>query len=213
MTEAEKSRLELLRTAMKECTACGLRAGCTQVVPGCGAFGPGGVEIDPQNARIVFVGEGPGENEDIVGRPFVGRAGNLLRQSIKSSAIPDPFYYITNTVRCRPPDNRDPMPDEIEACWKWTVRELKALTRTKIIVPLGKPAVRTLAFKLGFQKQIGQLPITKIAGKPIYMEARKLYVFPMFHPAFAMRGRDRQEEFVSHLRYLGKAYLGWLKRK
>jgi uracil-DNA glycosylase family 4 len=207
------SKLDELRKSIKLCTACGLRSGCTQVVPGCGAVDPSGKEIDPQDARILFVGEGPGANEDTAGRPFIGRSGNLLRESIKSSAIPDDFYYITNTVRCRPEDNRDPMPDEIEACWPWMVEVLKTLKKVKIIVPLGKPAVRTMAFKLGFQKQIGQLPITKIAGKPIYLEDRKLYVYPMFHPAFALRGYDRREEFVAHLRYLGKAYPGWLQRK
>jgi DNA polymerase len=207
------SQLDKLREEIKTCTACGLRETCTQVVPGSGAVDPSGTEIDPQEARILFVGEGPGANEDQAGRPFVGRSGDLLRETIKSSAIPPEYYYIDNTVRCRPPDNRDPMPGEIEACWPWMVKVLKTLKRVKIIVPMGKPAVRTMAFKLGFQKQIGQLPITKIAGKPIYLDDRKLYVYPMFHPAFAIRGNERREEFVAHLRYLGKAYPGWLQRK
>jgi DNA polymerase len=207
------SQLSELHTRVKECKACGLRATCAQVVPGSGAFDPSGTEIDPKDARILFVGEGPGAEEDKVGRPFVGRSGNLLRMSIKAAAIPDDFYYITNTVRCRPPENRDPMPDEIEACWPWMAETLKALPNIKIIVPMGKPAVRTMAFKIGFQKEIGQLPITKIAGKPIYLQSRNLYVYPMFHPAYAIRGNDKTDEFGAHLRYLGKAYPGWLQRK
>lgn len=207
------SKLDELRERIKGCSACRLRAGCAQVVPGGGAVDPSGTEIDPKDARILFIGEGPGADEDKSGRPFVGRSGSLLRESIKSSGIPDDFYYITNTVRCRPENNRDPAPDEIEACWPWMVEVFKTLTKTKIIVPMGKPAVRTMAFKLGFQKQIGQLPITKVAGKPIFLEERRLYVYPMFHPAFAVRGNERREEFVAHLRYLGKAYPGWLQRK
>lgn len=207
------SQLDDLRNEIKKCTACDLRANCTQVVPGSGLFGPNGEEINPRNARILFLGEGPGNDEDKIGRPFIGRSGKLLREAIKSSGIPGDFCYITNTVRCRPENNRDPSPKEIEACWPWTVKVLKTLKRIKIIVPLGKPAVRTLAFKLGFQKEIGQLPITKIAGKPIYLDKRRLYIYPVFHPAFALRGGDRREEFVMHIRYLGKAYHGWLERK
>ena len=207
------SELHDLRARIKECSACDLRKGCTQVVPGCGAFDTAGAEIDPSEARILFVGEGPGAEEDKTGRTFVGWSGELLRRSIKAAGIPDDYYFIDNTVRCRPPDNRDPKPDEIEACWPWMVEVLKTLKLLKIIVPMGKPALRTMAFKLGFQKKIGQLPITKLAGKPFYLEDRGLYIFPLFHPAFANRQNDRRAEFIAHLQYLGKAYAGWVRRK
>jgi DNA polymerase len=187
---------------IKNCQKCGLREQCTQTVPGEGE----------QQAVIMFVGEGPGQREDQQGIPFVGRAGALLRQSIMRAGIKPELHYITNIVRCRPPENRDPFPDEIEACWPWMLQTLK-LIAPKILVPLGKSALYPLARQLGFSNKVGQLTITKLAGKPFYVEKRSLYVMPLFHPAYCLRRSDAREEFESHMLYLGKAYQGWCARK
>ena len=198
------SELEDLHEEIKQCQKCHLREGCTQVVPGDGA----------DTATIMFVGEGPGEREDQMGIPFVGRGGQLLRGHMAATGILQKkhLWYISNIIRCRAPDNRDPHPDEVEACWGWTLRALKIIS-PKILVPLGKSSLYPLARRLGFSNKIGQLTITKLAGKPFYVESRKIYVMPFFHPAYAMRRRDVDEEFRSHMMYLSKAYQGWSERK
>jgi len=160
-------KIDRLKEEVSKCCACGLRAQAKQVVLADGN----------EEARILFVGEGPGAEEDKSGTPFVGRSGDLLRGNIKACYFPPKYTYIDNTVRCRPPGNRDPLPEEMDACWKWTAATLKALRHLKIIVPLGKPALHTLAYRLGFYDKIGQLPITKLAGKPIWLDDRRLYVF------------------------------------
>lgn len=198
------SALEDLHNEIKECQRCHLRKQCTQAVPGDGEA----------TATIAFIGEGPGQREDQLGIPFVGRGGQLLRGHMRAAGILQKkhLWYITNIIRCRPPENRDPHPDEVEACWEWTSKTLKIIA-PKIIVPLGKAALYPLAHRLGFSNKIGQLTITKLAGKPFYVEERKIYVIPFFHPAYALRRRDVDEEFRSHMLYLGKAYPGWAERK
>ena len=193
--------LTALHEQMSQCTRCELRSGCTQVVPGEG----------PSDALITFFGEGPGANEDEQGRPFVGRAGQYLRTMLQSNRIPWKDVYISNTVRCRPPGNRDPKPEEAEACWEWTQKTLKVI-RPRIVVTLGRPALMTLSRKLGFSKKVGQLSITKLAGKPIFVDERNFYCFPMLHPAYALRSMDGRESFSAHMKYLKKAIPGWLER-
>lgn len=183
------------------CTKCELRKGCKQVVPG---------EGNPK-ASIFLVGEGPGESEDRQGFPFVGRSGQYLRNELQRAEIPLNKIFITNVVRCRPPDNRDPEPVEIEACWEWTIKLLR-LIQPKVIVSLGKYSMVTLAYKLGYGNKIGQQTITKVAGRPIYVEKRKFYAYPMTHPAYAMRSRPKREEFSAHMRYLAMSLPGWLRR-
>ncbi len=196
--------LEDLHAEMIKCNKCDLRKQCTQVVPGDGE----------QTATILFIGEGPGQREDQVGVPFVGRAGQLLRASMRSANILQKkhLWYVSNIVRCRPPENRDPTHKEIEACWDWTLKTLKTIA-PKILIPLGKSALYPLAHRLGFANKIGQLKITKLAGKPFYVEKRGIYVMPFFHPSYAIRRSDAREAFESHMQYLGKAYSGWSERK
>ena len=190
---------------MRACTRCALRTGadseCTQVVPGVGS----------QGANVAFFGEGPGRDEDEKGEPFVGRSGQLLRAQLRSAKIGLEDVYISNTVRCRPPGNRDPLPEEAETCWHWTHRTL-VLIQPRIIVALGRPALATLARKLGFSKKIGQLSITKLAGKPIFVEERNFFCYPIFHPAYALRNPRVRAEFQAHIRYLALAIPGWLAR-
>jgi len=193
--------LDDLRAQMQKCVRCDLRASCTQVVPGDG----------PANAKILILGEAPGADEDIAGRPFVGRAGRLLRDTLEKNGLQDKHYFVMHTCQCKPPENRTPTPEEIEACWPWVSATLK-LVRPKIVVTLGKPALFTVAQKFGFAKKLGQLPIMKLAGKPVYLEDRHFYVFPTLHPTYALRQNEARQDFQDHLKYLAKALPTWLLR-
>lgn len=193
--------LENLHTEMRGCSRCRLRSTCKQVVPGEGRV----------DTSIVFLGEGPGQEEDEQGRPFIGRSGSLLRDYLRRVGIDTQEVYISNVVRCRPPDNRLPNPDEIEACWLWTQRLLK-LIQPFVIVTLGKTPLMALSQKFGFSKKVGQNSITKLAGVPIYLEQNGIYVYPTFHPAYACRRSDARRDFEGQLSYLKEAYPMWVKR-
>ena len=193
--------LDQLHTEIKACTGCPLRQGCTQVVPG---------EGNPK-AGVVFFAEAPGAKEDEEGRPLIGRAGTFFRIGLHRAGIPEKDVYMSNIVRCRPEDNRDPLPEEMESCWKWTLQTLQ-LIKPKVLVPMGRPALVTLSQKLGFSKRVGQNPIMKLAGLPFYVEDKHFFVFPMYHPAFAIRRTTLKPEFRAHLLYLAKAIPGWMRR-
>lgn len=193
--------LSNLHSEIKACTKCALRKKCTQVVPGEG----------PSKASIVFFAEAPGTREDENGRPLVGRSGLFFRSSLGYAGIEVKDTYLTNIVRCRPEENRDPLPEEITNCWEWSLKTLQ-LIRPKILVPMGRPALAALSQRLGFSKKVGQNSILKLAGIPFYVEEKHFYVFPLFHPAFALRRSSLKPEFRAHLKYLGQAIPGWLRR-
>jgi DNA polymerase len=153
------------------CTACKLAATRTQVV-----FGVG----DPA-ADLMFVGEGPGEQEDLRGEPFVGRAGGLLTQLIEGIGLTRADVYIANVVKCRPPGNRDPQPDEIAACAPWLDRQLE-LVRPTVIVTLGN-----FATKLLLDTTEG---ITKLRGQERRYERAGVVatLIPTLHPSAVLRG-------------------------
>jgi len=151
---------------VKGCTRCRLCGGRTNTV-----FGEG----DP-DARIVFIGEGPGENEDIEGRPFVGRSGNLLNGMISGMGVSREQVFIANIVKCRPPENREPMPDEVATCTPYLQRQLE-IVRPKVIITLGKPAIHhLLQTKLALNKLRGQ-----------WQMWRGIKVMPTYHPAYVLR--------------------------
>jgi len=183
---------------MKKCNLCPLRKTCKQVVPGEG----------PPDAHILILGEGPGKDEDEEGRPFIGRSGQFLRTQLRS--IEKYGIYITNTVRCRPPDNRDPNPVETDACWPWTQETLERI-KPKVIVTLGRPALSVVAYKFEIKIPAGGF-VDKVAGKRIYVEKRHFFLFPCVHPAFALRRREMKKLFITHMRYLAMALPGWLER-
>lgn len=166
--EVMKARtLDELRAAIGDCQRCKLCSGRTNLV-----FGVG----NPR-AKLMFVGEGPGRDEDLQGEPFVGRAGGLLTDIItKGIGIKREDVYICNVVKCRPPDNRNPEPDEVAACEPFLNRQI-ALVRPEIIVGLGKFAVQTLLQS--------KLPITKLRGNWHNYQGIKL--MPTFHPAYLLR--------------------------
>ncbi len=159
--------LAAVREELGECTRCKLHSGRKHIV-----FGEG----DP-NAALVFVGEGPGQEEDQQGRPFVGAAGQLLTDIIvKGMQLKREDVYICNIVKCRPPGNRNPEPDEIEACEPFLIKQLQAI-RPRIIIGLGNVAVKTL-----LKTKEG---ITSLRGK--WKTYQNIPLMPTFHPAYLLR--------------------------
>jgi DNA polymerase len=159
--------LEQVREVLGECTRCKLHEGRRQIV-----FHDGN-----PNADLMFVGEGPGEQEDLRGIPFCGRAGELLTKMIEGGlGIPRGEVYICNIVKCRPPGNRTPQPDEVSACRPFLDGQIDAV-RPRVIVALGKPAASLLLGR--------DVAITRLRGQ--WQEYRGIPLMPTFHPAFILR--------------------------
>ena len=159
--------LESVREELGECTRCGLCQGRKTIV-----FGSGN-----PNAELMFIGEGPGENEDRQGLPFVGRAGELLTSMIeKGLGIPRGDVYICNIVKCRPPQNRNPLPDEVAACRPFLDGQIRAV-KPKVIVSLGKPAASLLLGR--------DVAITRVRGS--WQSYHGIPLMPTLHPAFVLR--------------------------
>jgi DNA polymerase len=159
--------LEEVREHLGDCRRCALCEGRSTIV-----FGDG----DP-NADLMFIGEGPGEQEDRRGLPFVGRAGDLLTQMIeKGLEIPRSSVYICNIVKCRPPKNRTPLPPEVSACRPFLDGQIDAV-RPKVIVTLGKPAASLLLGR--------DVAITRVRGT--WQEYRGIPLMPTLHPAYVLR--------------------------
>lgn len=172
MTRDERrAALGQIADEVRACSACRLAEGRTRAVPG---------EGDP-DTEVVFVGEGPGFNEDREGRPFVGRAGGLLVGLLGSIGWSREDVFITNVVKCRPPDNRDPEPDEIAACAGYLRRQLEVLDPA-VVVTLGRYSMGT--FMPGVK--ISQVHGTTKPADPA-TGARDALVFAMYHPAAALR--------------------------
>jgi uracil-DNA glycosylase family 4 len=156
--------LAALADEIRACTACPLHRSARQAVPGEGSAESG----------ILFLGEAPGYNEDVQGRPFVGAAGQLLDQLLDGIGLDRSKVFITNVVRHRPPENRDPLPEEVAACHVWFERHLAAL-KPKVVVTLGRHAM---------YKFLPGESISRVHGR-----ARKkdgITIFPVFHPAAAL---------------------------
>jgi uracil-DNA glycosylase family 4 len=159
--------LEELRAAIGDCRRCKLWSGRTYVV-----FGVG----NPK-ARLMFIGEGPGRDEDLQGEPFVGRAGQLLTDIItKGMGLRREDVYIANVVKCRPPENRNPEPDEVASCEPFLKKQIE-LVRPELIVALGKFAVQTL-----LQSKV---PISRLRGN--WYTYQGIPLMPTFHPAYLLR--------------------------
>ncbi len=162
------------------CSKCQLCSGRTNVVPGSGH----------PKAKILFIGEGPGKDEDLQGKPFVGAAGKLLTKLIESIGLTRDDVFITNVVKCRPPENRDPFPEEVDACYSYLVRQLKAI-QPLLVVTLGRHS--TARF-------LPDAKISQVHGQPKVYKGiwQKLQVYlPLYHPAFALydpRNRTILEE-------------------
>lgn len=165
--------IESLVEEIKRCNRCKLSKTRTNAVPGEGSIDKG----------IVFVGEAPGKNEDILGRPFVGAAGKILDEMFAEVRIERKDVYITNIVKCRPPNNRDPLDEEISACSLYLERQFKII-RPKIVCTLGFYSTRYVLGRFG----INVNSISRYQGK-IY-EFEEFTVLPMFHPAAVIYNRE-----------------------
>jgi DNA polymerase len=171
--------LEEVAIEASTCTRCRLSAGRTQVV-----FGVGNPDAD-----LMFIGEGPGYHEDKQGEPFVGAAGQLLNRMLAEIGIERRDVYINNVVSCRPPGNRDPLPDEIEACRPWLMERV-LLIDPRIIVTLGNFATRTILDR--------PVSISRVRGQRFTWEGRT--VIPTFHPAAILRGGGDASSQMTALR-------------
>lgn len=163
--------LEALKAKAELCMSCGLHVGRTQVV-----FGEG-----HSQARLMIVGEGPGADEDASGRPFVGKAGQLLDRILSAAGILRANIYITNMVKCRPPGNRNPQPEEAATCTRLWLNLQIELIAPQVIVTLGSVATQ---FFLD-----SKLSITRARGQ--WTSWNNIRLLPMFHPAYLLRNPSR----------------------
>ncbi|MFW5884699.1 MAG: uracil-DNA glycosylase family protein [Patescibacteria group bacterium] len=161
--------LQELEKEIKSCQSCQLSAGRTYAVPGEGS----------PKAEIMFIGEGPGKNEDLQGRPFVGAAGRLLDEMLQQNNLKRGDVYITNVVKCRPPGNRDPLPAEVRTCWPWLEKQI-SIIQPELIVLLGRHSL---------QRFLPKASITRHHGRALRKEFPpfgKMVFFPCYHPAAAL---------------------------
>ena len=195
--DCEKVIEELSRISeeIKICKKCPLASSRTNTVPGDG---------DPCNG-IVFIGEAPGRNEDIQGKPFVGAAGAFLTELISMAGLRREEVYITNVVKCRPPNNRDPREEEISACLPFLTRQLSVI-QPVLIVTLGRHSTRTI-FRL---QGVNVEAITSVRGK-IYnfrFPWGECRVFPTLHPAAALYNPQMRKVLEEDFTNLGKTISG-----
>lgn len=183
-----EAALAAIAAQVKDCTRCNLYKGTQNAVPGAG------------NAytEIMFVGEGPGFNEDRQGLPFVGRSGEYLNYLLDLIGISRDQVFITNVVKHRPPENRDPTPDEIIAC-KPYLDEQEAIINPLVIATLGR---------FSMARYFTNAKITAIHGQPKYDVDRKIAFYPLFHPAAVLRNpslrRDMEADFKRMLEVVAK---------
>ncbi|MCU0561281.1 MAG: uracil-DNA glycosylase [Desulfobacterales bacterium] len=177
--------LEAIRAEIGDCRRCELCRSRTRIV-----FGQG-----RPDARLMFIGEGPGQEEDRAGEPFVGAAGQLLTRIIQAMNLTRAEVYIANVVKCRPPGNRLPEPAEIATCLPFLERQIAAV-RPHLICLLGACAAQSL---LGTGE-----PISRLRGR--FFEVKGVRVMPTFHPAFLLRNPERKREVWEDMKLLMKEY-------
>ncbi|MBN2643980.1 MAG: uracil-DNA glycosylase [Desulfuromonadaceae bacterium] len=177
--ECRRETLAEVRSELGECRRCALASTRNRLV-----FGDG----DP-HARLVFVGEGPGREEDERGEPFVGEAGRLLERMLFAMKLERREVYICNVIKCRPPGNRNPQPEEIQACEPFLQRQLKAI-QPQVIVALGKFAAQTLLQQ--------QTPISQLRGR--WQQYAGIPLMPTFHPAYLLRNPAGKKEVWEDLK-------------
>lgn len=179
------SSLEAVRSELGDCRRCKLHPYRTQIVFGTGS---------PQ-AKLVFIGEAPGRDEDFQGEPFVGQAGQLLNKIIQAIQLRREEVYIANIIKCRPPENRNPEPDEIAACEPFLIKQLQVI-RPRLICALGTFAAQTL---LKSEEKISSL-----RGK--FHEYQGIPLMPTYHPAFLLRNPNRKREVWEDMKKIKKEY-------
>ncbi len=174
--------LEALHQEIRACRMCNLAEGRTNAVPGEGA----------SDASLMFIGEGPGFNEDRQGRPFVGPAGQFLDELLRSIGLDRSSVFITNMVKCRPPNNRDPFPGEIEACSAYLDAQIDAI-KPKVIVPLGRHALA---------RWFPNESIGKLRARP--RRFGDITLFPLYHPAAALHNGGLRSTIEQDFAKLGE---------
>ncbi len=197
MTDERRSALEAIAAEVRVCTKCRLHQTRTRAVPG---------EGDPET-EVVFVGEGPGFNEDRQGRPFIGRAGDLLVKLLAAIGWRREDVFITNVVKCRPPDNRDPQPDEIAACAPFLQRQLEVLDPA-VVVTLGRFSMASFMPGARISGAHGTVrPVDPATG------ARSALAFAMYHPAAALRTSAIERESYADIALVPAALLDARRRR
>jgi uracil-DNA glycosylase family 4 len=177
----QRPTLAEIREEMGNCQRCKLGRSRTNLV-----FGEG----SPQ-ARLMFVGEGPGAEEDLQGRPFVGQAGQLLNNLLDKLGLRREEVYIANILKSRPPGNRDPEPDEVAACLPFLIKQIESL-KPLVIVTLGKIATNSLL------QLKADTPITKLRGN--WQKFRNIRVMPTFHPSYLLRSPQERKKTWDDMR-------------
>lgn len=186
MTKQE--RLKKLNQEMVDCSRCVLHSGCKRVVPGGGSA----------EAEIMFIGEGPGKKEDEVGRPFVGSAGKFLDEMLLAIKLKREEVYIANVVKCRPPENRDPLPEEAQACWPWLLEQIKII-EPKLIVFLGRHSMNRFFPNEKISEAHGKLLIKKFGN------IERQHFFALYHPAAALYNGSMRETLLADFKKIPKA--------
>ncbi len=177
--------LEEIEERIKKCTLCPLHLTRKNAVPGDGN----------RNARIMFIGEAPGKNEDEAGKPFVGKAGQFLDFALSDAGLERKDVYITNVVKCRPPNNRDPKDEEIEACSPYLDEQIKEI-KPGVICTLGKFATSYILSSYGFDME----PISRIHGRIYNVPVAMVKIIPMYHPAATIYNPALKEQFLRDMR-------------
>jgi DNA polymerase len=177
--------LEEVRQRLGDCRRCKLHKGRHHIV-----FGTGN-----ERAKLVFIGEAPGYEEDIQGKPFVGKAGQLLTKIIESIGLTREEVYIANVVKCRPPGNRNPEPDEIASCEPFLIQQLEAI-QPKLICALGTFAAQTLLKT--------KAPISKLRGK--FYSYKNMKLMATFHPAYLLRNPQDKRLVWEDMKALRREY-------
>ena len=184
---SKKEQLNGLNKEMVACSQCALRSTCNRVVPGEGSA----------EAEIMFIGEGPGQKEDELGRPFVGAAGKFLDEMLAAIKLKREDVYIANVVKCRPPQNRDPLPEEAESCWPWLEKQIEIID-PKLIVTLGRHSMERF---LPSQK------ISQIHGKAMRRNISGLgprVFYALYHPAAALYNGSMREILIKDFKMILK---------
>lgn len=191
MKKSKQEQLEKLNEKMSKCAKCILRSGCLRVV-----FGEGNAE-----AEIMFIGEAPGKKEDETGHPFVGAAGKFLDEMLAIIKLKREDVYIANVVKCRPPENRDPLPEEAAACWPWLLAQIKII-KPKLIVTLGRHSMERFLPSASRRKKISQIHGTLVL-KTI-PEIGKQNFYTLYHPAAALYNGSMRETLIKDFKKIPK---------
>jgi DNA polymerase len=183
----KQKKLDELNYRMARCSKCVLRSGCKNVVPGEGSA----------TAEIMFIGEGPGAKEDELGRPFVGAAGKFLDEMLGIINLKREDVYIANVVKCRPPQNRDPLPDEAASCWPWLLEQIRII-QPKLIVTLGRHSM---------ERFLPNQKISQIHGKAMRRNIPELgprVFYALYHPAAALYNGSMREVLIKDFKRIPK---------